>query len=63
MRKQPVVGEPYHLPLSQATRLYERYAESTVLERIYVPRAEAERVGRWLLDLRASEANVTELMD
>jgi HD superfamily phosphohydrolase len=55
VRKQPVVGEPYYLPLAQATRLFERYAESVVLERIYVQPELAARVADWLIELRAAE--------
>lgn len=63
VRKEPFVGEPHHLPLAQATRLYERYADSTVLERIYVPAERAERVGKWLIELRKAEAEAGSLMD
>ncbi len=52
-QKHPPVGDSYVLPLSDATRLFERYADNTVLERIYVARDQAERVGRWLVQLRA----------
>lgn len=51
-QKHPPVGDSYVLPLSDATRLFERYADNTVLERIYVARDQAERVGRWLVQLR-----------
>ncbi len=53
VRKQPVVGEPYHLPLMEATRLFERYADHTLLQRVYVDPAEVDRASRWLLELRA----------
>lgn len=63
VRKEPVVGEPYHLPLAQATRLFERYAESVVLERIYVQPELADRVGGWLVELRQDEISVADMMD
>ena len=43
VRKQPAVGADYLLPLAEATRLYDRYADATVLERLYVPSEDAER--------------------
>ncbi len=52
VRKQPAVGEPYLLPLAEATRLYDRYADATVLERLYVPTDSAELAAGWLVELR-----------
>ena len=55
VRKQPAVGEPYLLPLAEATRLYDRYADATVLERLYVPGDDAERAAKWLVELRKNQ--------
>ena len=54
VRKQPPVGEPCFVPLAEATRLYERYADSTVLERLYVQPACVDRAAAWLIELRGS---------
>jgi hypothetical protein len=37
----------------EATRLFERYADHTLLQRVYVDPAEVDRASRWLLELRA----------
>ena len=52
VRKQPVVGDPYLLPLAQATRLYDRYADATVIERLYVDPEWSATAAAWLQDLR-----------
>lgn len=55
VRKQPVVGDPYFLPLAEATRLYARYADATVLERLYVPAENMEQAAQWLVELRKQQ--------
>lgn len=52
VRRQPVFGAPVWLPLAEATQLYARYRETTLLERVYVAREDVERAGRWLEELR-----------
>jgi HD superfamily phosphohydrolase len=52
VRRRPIVGEAEVLPLTRATRLYERYQDTTVLERVYVEREHSVAAGRWLLELR-----------
>lgn len=51
-RLRPRLGEPRPVPLEQATRLFERYHEATVLERIYVHPDDTERVRHHILELR-----------
>ncbi len=52
VRKQPPVGEAHFVPLAEATRLFERYADSTVLERLYVQPERADQAAQWLIELR-----------
>jgi HD superfamily phosphohydrolase len=56
VRQRPPVGEPRWVGLSEATQLFERYADHTVLERIYVHPADAAEAGAWLAELRAQGA-------
>lgn len=63
VRKAPAVGAPYHLPLQRATRLYERYADAIVLERLYVAHDAVAQAGAWLEELRTAEAAAGELID
>lgn len=58
VRKKPPVGAPRWLPLAEATRLFQRYAEQTVLARIYVQPGDADSVGGWLQELRAQSPAV-----
>lgn len=51
---QPRLGEGRFLPLGEATNLFERYADTTRMERTYVPREHAEAVERELLRLRGA---------
>ncbi|MSQ83286.1 MAG: hypothetical protein EXR77_10420 [Myxococcales bacterium] len=53
VRKQPPVGPARWTELGHATQLFVRYAEQTVLERIYVWPHEAARAGAWLQALRS----------
>ena len=46
------VAIAYLLPLADATRLYDRYADATVLERLYVQPESADLVAKWLVELR-----------
>jgi len=52
VRKQPPVGDACFVPLAEATRLFERYADSTVLERLYVQPQRADQAAQWLIELR-----------
>ena len=52
VRRQPVFGAPVWLTLSEATQLYARYKDTTLLERVYVQRPDLDKAGRWLEDLR-----------
>jgi len=53
VRIQPRVGRSRFLALGEATKLFERYAEAAVLERVYVHPRDAERAGAWVQELRA----------
>ncbi len=53
---KPRVGAPHFIPLSEATRLYQRYDEAAVLERLYVHAEDREQVARWIVDLRQGGA-------
>ncbi len=52
VRKKPPVGQPVWTELGQATQLFLRYAEHTVLERIYVWPTDVAVAGGWLQQLR-----------
>ncbi|MSP90977.1 MAG: HD domain-containing protein [Myxococcales bacterium] len=52
VRRRPALGRPTILPIAEATRLYERYADTTVLERVYVAEEHLARVAPWLEALR-----------
>ncbi len=53
-RLQPRLGDARLVPLEQATRLFERYHDTTVLERIYVHPEDTDGVRRHVLELRGS---------
>lgn len=53
VRNTPPVGSERWTRLGQATKLFQRYAEQTVIERVYVWPADAERAGQWLQGLRS----------
>ena len=52
VRIQPRVGRARFMPLGEATKLFERYAEAAVLERVYVHKQDVERAGGWVDQLR-----------
>ncbi len=52
VRRQPPVGRAWFQPLAQATQLFKRYAETTVLERVYVPAEHLAHAADLLLQLR-----------
>ncbi len=54
VRIQPRVGEGRFIPLGEATNLFKRYADTTVLERVYVHGGDADKVGAWVEELRAA---------
>ncbi len=53
---RPRVGESHFIPLSEATRLYQRYDEAAVLERLYVHAEDRPQVARWTEELRKTAA-------
>lgn len=52
VRKKQPFGPETWLALDQATRLFERYADYTLLARLYVHAADLRQVGGWLQELR-----------
>lgn len=53
VRIQPRVGKARFLPLGKATKLFERYADAAILERVYVHPDDADKVAGWVQELRA----------
>jgi hypothetical protein len=51
---KPRVGNSRFIQLSEATRLFDRYADAAILERVYVHHLDEERVANWIRDLRGS---------
>ncbi|MEY3013613.1 MAG: hypothetical protein RIT45_2348 [Pseudomonadota bacterium] len=51
---RPRVGDGHFLPLGEATNLFERYADTTRMERTYVPHAHVDAVAAELGRLRAA---------
>ncbi len=52
VRIQPRYGDERTQPLGEATKLFERYGETTFMERTYVRADDAERVGKWVAEHR-----------
>ncbi len=55
VRIKPRVGSSRFIPLSEATRLFQRYHDAAVLERLYVHRQDRAQVARWIEELRGEE--------
>jgi HD superfamily phosphohydrolase len=53
VRLQPRAGSARFVALGKATRLFERFADETVQERIYVWPADVERVAAWVEEERS----------
>lgn len=60
VRIQPRVGASRFIALGEATKLFERYAETALLERVYVHAKDAEKAGNWVQELRDQRAPGTE---
>jgi HD superfamily phosphohydrolase len=56
---QPQVGAPSVVPLGEATRLFDRFADTTRMERTYVAPEHADRAAQVLLGLRRPAAAAT----
>lgn len=56
---QPRVGDGHFLPLGEATSLFERYADTTRMERTYVPQAAVEQVSAFIRDARVANQRAT----
>ena len=52
---QPRVGAGRTLPLGEATALFQRYADTTRMERTYVAEHDMDRAAAWVLELRGAE--------
>ncbi len=61
VRKKPPFGPVKWLELDRATRLFERYADHTLLTRLYVHPTDVDQVGAWLVQLRAEAATEAPL--
>ena len=51
---KPRVGQARFIQLSEATRLFDRYADAAILERVYVHHVDREKVSAWITDLRGA---------
>ncbi len=52
VRIQPRLGAPRYQPLGEATKLFNRYADTTFMERTYVYAEDVAVVAGWVADLR-----------
>jgi uncharacterized protein len=63
VRIQPRVGASRFITLGEATKLFERYAEAALLERVYVHAEDAELAGSWVQELRAASTGSNTAAD